>query len=252
MEQQKNLFEKNSERAKFCAAKAAILEISDNMKVGLGSGSTAEQMIKCLGQHVARQHLNIICTATSKRSHMIAQENGLQIVELHKIAPLDVVIDGTDEFDAAFRLIKGGGGAHLCEKIVAQNAKHMIVITDISKQVSILGQFPLPVEVTPFAHEITRVKIEQQLLALGYQNPKAIQRMQSEQQNTAFISDEGNYIYDLHLNKIECAKHLDSALLAIAGVVETGLFLDICSKIIIGFGDGTVKKLCNPALSKTL
>ena len=151
---------------------------------------------------------------------------------------LDITIDGADEFDQSMNLIKGGGGAHLQEKIVAFGSDLMIVIADESKKVKKLGKFPLPVEVLKFGSTSSQMKIEELLIARKYKDFVVRMRMEGEK---PFITDEGNYIFDLKLNEIEDARRLCSDLNIIPGVVENGLFIDICSAVIVGNSNGTAE-----------
>ena len=151
---------------------------------------------------------------------------------------LDVVIDGADEVDLENNLIKGGGGALLMEKIVASCSKQFIIIVDSSKIVSNLGKFPLPVEVVQFGSEMIKASIERFLISLGYQMPKVTFRRAA---TNKYVTDQHNYILDLHLNEILDPKTLSLGLLQIVGVVEVGLFIDMASKIIIGNDDGSCK-----------
>jgi len=163
---------------------------------------------------------------------------GIEIITLDEAGWLDLTIDGADEFDADFSLIKGGGGALLQEKIVAMASDRMIVIADVGKEVTQLGAFPLPVEVIPFGMNSTRISIERMLEALGYLKAKISTRMEGDR---LFVTDEGNHILDLHMNTINDAKALALALNQLPGVVENGLFIDICSSVIIGHSDGSVE-----------
>ena len=149
---------------------------------------------------------------------------------------LNVVIDGADEVDPENNLIKGGGGALLMEKIVASCSKQLIIIVDSSKLVSNLGKFPLPVEVVQFGAERIKVAVERFLISLGYQMPKVTFRRAA---SNKYVTDQHNYILDLHLNEILDPKTLSLGLLQIVGVVEVGLFINMASKIIIGNDDGS-------------
>ena len=149
-----------------------------------------------------------------------------------------MVIDGADEVDPKSNLIKGGGGALLMEKIVASYSKQFIVIVDGSKIVSKLGKFPLPVEIVRFGSERTKDAVERLLIRLGYKMPQVYFRISS---SGKYVTDQQNYILDLHLNEIQDTSSMYQGLLGIVGVVEVGLFLDMTSKIIIGDNDGSCK-----------
>ncbi|TNE83400.1 MAG: ribose-5-phosphate isomerase RpiA, partial [Rhodobacteraceae bacterium] len=219
------------DKAKFAAARCAVDLIEDGMRVGLGTGSTAAWMVRCLGERVREEGLKLIGVPTSTRTADLARQVGIEVVTLDEAKWLDITIDGADEFDPDLNLIKGGGGAHLQEKIVATASDQMVVITDASKEVSHLGAFPLPVEVVPFGWQVTRALIEELLDSMDVLGRQTSLRLNGEQ---PFISDEGNYIVDLHLNRIGNPRQLALVLNQIPGVVENGLFIDICDKVIIG------------------
>ncbi len=224
--------------AKFVAAKRAVDFVEDGMRVGLGTGSTAAWMVRCLGERVREEGLKISGVPTSTRTAELARQVGIRVISLDEARWLDVTIDGADEFDADLNLIKGGGGAHLQEKIVATASDMMIVITDPSKQVEHLGAFPLPVEVIPFGWQTTKALIEETLASLDVLGQQASLRMNSE---APFVTDEGNHIIDLHLQRIGNPRQISMVLNQIPGVVENGLFVDICDKVVIGHQDGRVE-----------
>lgn len=223
--------------AKFVAAKKAVAFVEDGMKVGLGTGSTAAWMVRCLGELVREQGLNILGVPTSSRTAELARQQGIKVASLDEAKWLDLTIDGADEFDPELNLIKGGGGALLQEKIVATASDQMIVITDVSKQVETLGAFPLPVEVIPFGWQTTKALVEETLVAMEVLGQQSTLRMNGA---TPYVTDEGNHIIDLHLQRIGNARQLALVLNQVPGVVENGLFIDICDKVIIGHGDGRV------------
>ncbi|WP_444455174.1 ribose-5-phosphate isomerase RpiA [Rhodobacter capsulatus] len=226
------------DKAKFAAARRAVDFVEDGMKVGLGTGSTAAWMVRCLGERVREEGLRLVGVPTSTRTADLARQVGISVVGLDEAKWLDVTIDGADEFDAQLQLIKGGGGALLQEKIVATASDRMIVITDASKEVVNLGAFPLPVEVVPFGWQTTRALIEEMLIATDVLGRQTTLRLNGTQ---PYITDEGNYIVDLHLNRIGNARSLAVALNQIPGVVENGLFIDICDMVIIGGAEGQVE-----------
>ncbi|SFI53603.1 ribose-5-phosphate isomerase RpiA [Celeribacter neptunius] len=223
--------------AKFVAAKKAVEYVEDGMKLGLGTGSTAAWMVRCLGEMVREEGLNIVGVPTSTRTAELARQQGIKVISLDEAKWLDLTIDGADEFDPELNLIKGGGGALLQEKIVATASDQMIVISDVSKQVDTLGHFPLPVEVIPFGWQTTKALVEETLVAMDVLGQQATLRMNGE---AAYVTDEGNHIIDLHLQRIGNARQLALVLNQIPGVVENGLFIDICDRVIIGHGDGRV------------
>lgn len=226
------------DRAKFIAAKRAVDFIEDGMRVGLGTGSTAAWMVRCLVERVKAEGLQITGVPTSARTADLGRSLGLRVVSLDEAKWLDLTIDGTDEFDPNLNLIKGGGGALLMEKIVATASDQMIVIADISKQVEKLGSFPLPVEIIPFGWQTTKTLIEETLINLDVMGRSSTLRLDRDQ---PYITDQGNYILDLHLRRIGNARQVSLVLNQIPGVVENGLFIDICDIIVLGHGDGTVE-----------
>ena len=226
------------DRAKYVAAKKAVEYVEDGMRVGLGTGSTAAWMVRCLGELVHEEGLQITCVATSSRTAKLAREVGLRVSSLDDVKWLDLTIDGADEFDPEQNLIKGGGGALLQEKIVATASDQMIVITDASKEVQRLGTFPLPVEVIPFGWETTKTLLEETLINLDVMGRTGRLRKGSE---GPFVTDEGNYILDLNLRRIGNPRQVSLVLNQIPGVVENGLFIDICDVVIIGNSNGRVE-----------
>ena len=226
------------DQAKFAAAKQAIKYIENGMKVGLGSGSTAAWMVRCLGEHVAQNGLNIKAVPTSTRTAALAREVGIDLITLDEARWLDVTIDGADEYDGNLNLIKGGGGSLLREKITATASDQMIVIADASKSVETLGNFPLPVEIVPFGWKTTKTLIEEILIGMDVLGRKVSLRMNGD---VPFHTAEGNFIVDLHLNRIGNARKLSLIINQIPGVVENGLFVDICDVVVIGYGDGRVE-----------
>ena len=210
--------------AKFVAAKRAVQFVEDGMRVGLGTGSTAAWMVRCLGEMVRQDGLKIIGVPTSTRTADLARQVGIEVTTLDDAKWLDLTIDGTDEYDADLCLIKGGGGAHLQEKIVATASDRMIVIADPSKSVEHLGAFPLPIEVIRFGWQTTKSLVEEMLGAVDVLGTETSLRMNGD---AAFISDEGNHILDLHVKRIGDPRKLSMVLNQIPGVVENGLFIDI-------------------------
>ncbi len=185
--------------AKFVAAKRATEFVADGMKVGLGTGSTAAWLVRCLGERVREEGLKITGVPTSSRTAELARQVGIKVITLDEARWLDLTIDGADEFDPELNLIKGGGGALLQEKIVATASDQMIVIADVTKQVDQLGAFPLPIEVIPFGWQTTKALVEETLHALDVMGQKTTLRMNGDR---PFVTDEGNYILDLHLHRI--------------------------------------------------
>ncbi|QDI76410.1 MULTISPECIES: ribose-5-phosphate isomerase RpiA [Leisingera] len=226
------------DKAKFVAAKRAAEMVEDGMRVGLGTGSTAAWLVRCLGEMVQKDGLKITAVPTSSRTAALARDVGINVVSLDEAKWLDMTIDGADEFDADLNLIKGGGGAHLQEKIVATASDQMVVIADASKSVETLGAFPLPVEVLRFGWQSSQALIEETLVSMDVMGRSTTLRMNGD---APFVTDEGNYILDLHLHRIGNARQLALVLNQIPGVIENGLFIDICDTVVIGYGDGRVE-----------
>ena len=226
------------DKAKFVAAKRASQLVEDGMCVGLGTGSTAAWLVRCLGESVRNDGLRIKGVPTSTRIAKLARKVGLDIISLDDAQRLDITIDGADEFDANLNLIKGGGGSLLQEKIVATASDQMIVIAGIGKEVETLGSFPLPVEVVPFGWKTTQALIEETLIPMDVLGRQSKLRMNGQ---NPFITDEGNHILDFHLNCIGNSSELALMLNQLPGVVENGLFIDICDSVVIGSDDGSVE-----------
>lgn len=225
------------DKAKFAAAKQAASLVESGMRVGLGTGSTAAWLVRCLGEMVREEGLRFRGVPTSTRTAELAREMGIEVISLDEARWLDITIDGADEFDGDLNLIKGGGGALLQEKIVATASDQMVVIADAAKEVERLGHFPLPVEVIGFGMQTTQALIEEALVSMDVMGRQTTLRMNGDK---PFYTDEGNHILDLHLSRIGNARQLAMVLNQIPGVVENGLFIDICDKVIIGYGDGRV------------
>ena len=220
---------------KKAAALKALDFICSGMIVGLGSGSTAWFFLEALAKRIKEENLEVIGIPTSKSTLDRAKELGIPMSNLDSYQDIDLVVDGTDEFDTNLALIKGGGGALLQEKIVAMAAKQMIVIADESKKVSKLGSFPLPVEVNKFGFKCTRQYLKNMLEEFGLRNIHLNWRVKDNQN---FITDEGHYILDLSLGFISKPEYLQNLILSCPGVVETGLFLNTADKVILGGVDG--------------
>ena len=226
------------DKAKFVAAKRAAEFVQSGMRVGLGTGSTAAWLVRCLGEKVREEGLRFRGVPTSTRTAELAREVGIEVISLDEAGWLDLTIDGADEFDNELNLIKGGGGALLQEKIVATASDEMIVIADAAKHVETLGAFPLPVEVIPFGWTASQALLEEALVTMDVLGRKTTLRMNGER---PYLTDENNYILDLHLSRIGNARQLAMLVNQIPGVVENGLFIDICDRVIIGYGDGRVE-----------
>ena len=199
---------------------------------------TAAWLVRCLGEMVRNDGLKFKGVPTSSRTAQLARDQGIEVISLDEARWLDLTIDGADEFDAELNLIKGGGGALLQEKIVATASDRMVVIADAGKEVECLGAFPLPVEVIPFGWQTSQALIEEMLVSLDVMGRTATLRMNGA---APFVTDEGNHILDLHLNRIGNARQLALVLNQVPGVVENGLFIDICDTVIVGYGDGRIE-----------
>lgn len=228
--------------AKDAAAKAAVKFVEPGMKLGLGTGSTAVVFVHRLAERVRNEGFDLRCAATSKATAELARSLGLQVEELDDLGWLDLTIDGADEVDPDLNLIKGGGGAHLREKIVATASDRMIVIADQSKVVEQLGKFHLPLEVLAFGWQASEKLVKRGLEELGYTQRPIILRKRDA---APYLTDEGNFILDLDLDAIPDAEALNTMLSRVPGVVENGLFLGICDLAIIGKTDGSAVELVN-------
>ncbi|MBU3029843.1 ribose-5-phosphate isomerase RpiA [Paracoccus marinaquae] len=226
--------------AKLAASRAAVALVEDGMRLGLGTGSTASIMVQVLAERVKAEGLSLRCAATSKATAELAESLGIGIETLDQIGWLDLTIDGADEVDPDLHLIKGGGGAHLREKIVAAASDRMVVIADPGKVVDQLGAFPLPVEVLQFGFESSRKLIRHVLDGQGLGAHDVLQRLRGSE---PWVTDEGNFILDLHLGAIDDPVALARGLATVPGVVEHGLFLGMCDLAIIGKPDGGVVEL---------
>ncbi len=214
---------------KVAAAREALRDVRSGMKLGLGTGSTAAELVRLLGQALRDGSLrDVRCTSTSERTAELAQSLAIPILSLADVAPLDLAIDGADEIDPQLRLIKGGGGSLLREKIVEQQAARFIVIADESKLVEKLGQGPLPVEVTPFAREVLERRFQEMGLA-------PVLRMRDGQVR---ITDEQHVILDVRVPRGRDIADVVGEIREYAGVVETGFFPKEATEVIIASQSG--------------
>ena len=236
-------FTSPADTAKRAAAARAVELVEDGMKLGLGTGSTAKVFVDLLAERVRKEGLELTCVATSGRTQGQAEALKLRVTTLDRAGPLDLTIDGADEFDEDLRLIKGGGGALLIEKIVAAASARMVVIADPSKEVVTLGKFPLPVEIVRFGSSATMRHIERALAGADVDGRAMALR---EGSDGPYRTDEGHYIVDLNLGRIGDPVELDAALNALPGVVETGLFVGLCSAVIVGEPDGDAFVIGDP------
>jgi ribose 5-phosphate isomerase A len=218
------------------AAERAIALVEDGMTLGLGTGSTAAHFIDLLGQRV-KEGLRVECVPTSEATRAHAERLGIPLIGLDRRPFLDLVVDGADEIDPQLRLIKGRGGALLCEKIVATASDRMVVIADHSKRVAVLGSSPLPVEVVRFGVAATRNMIDVLAADAGCEGNVAL-RLRDDGQ--PFVTDSGNFIVDCAFGRIDEPEALDDALKMVPGVVENGLFLGLADAAIVAGPDGVV------------
>lgn len=224
------------DEAKKLAGRKVIEEfITDGMKIGLGSGTTSHFFVRELGKHVANG-LKLTCTTTSRSTNDVAREVGIEITDPNQIGELDLTIDGPDEIDHDFNMIKGGGACLLWEKIIAHASKRMITICDESKIVDKLGVFPLPVEVVQFAWKQTDRIVQQVLRDHGVPSAKVTRRVRD---GMPVVTDSGNFILDCACGVVPLPAALEQALNMIPGVVENGLFTRESSGMVVGCFDGT-------------
>lgn len=220
------------------AAEAALDYVEDGMIVGLGSGSTSALFVKALGKRIAAGGLSVKGIPTSRETEEIARESGVPLIPIEQADRIDIAIDGADEVDGRFRLIKGGGGCLLREKIIADAADRMIVLVDETKLVARLGAFPLPVEVDPFGWTITAKKVFDALRRSGVDRPVVDIRRRQRDSLDPFITDGGHYILDCACGEIPDPDAAGLELSTLPGVVDHGLFLDQARVIIVGEDEG--------------
>ena len=221
-----------SDRQKEAAARASLQFVKDGQVVGLGTGSTAAHFIKLLGEKV-KNGLRIRGIPTSVRSQELALSLGIPLTTLDECQEIAVTVDGADEVDPQLRLIKGGGGALLREKIVASATKQLVIVADASKQVPVLGKFPLPVEVIKFAQALVKKRME----ALG-----ADVQLRIGLDGKPYVSDENNHILDCRFGQISDADGLARQLSEMPGVVEHGLFIGMANVVLFA-RDGEIVEL---------
>ena len=221
------------EHAKKAAGQKATELIKDGMVIGLGTGTTAYWFIESLIP-LCKKKLKIHAVATSSASLEQARQGGIPIVDIDTITTIDLTVDGADEIDPQKRMIKGGGGALLREKIIASMSKEMIVIVDETKLVPKLGKCKLPVEITPFGHPSTIHRLKN----LGFSGKIR------EKEGTLYMTENGNYIYDIYLNPEKTHPSEDhQRIIQVPGVVETGFFLNLAGRVIVGFLDGHTRMI---------
>ncbi len=223
------------------AAERAVSHIQNGMTVGLGTGSTAAFAIHALGRRFQSETLSLRCVATSCDSEELGRSYGLTFVDVAAVTRFDITIDGADEVDPEFRLIKGGGGALVREKIVAAATDTEIIIVDEGKVKTALGAHPLPVAVLPFAWQWTQARLQ---AMFGIPSPLRLLPA-----GVPFLSDDGLHILDMAFGaSLPSPDTLEQRLKTVVGVVETGLFVGLCQRLIIGYADGRIEEKTASAL----
>lgn len=221
---------------KKAAGDKAAEYVKDGMVVGLGTGSTAFHVVNAIGKRIKEEGLQIQAIPTSIATRDQAEGLGIPLLTIDEVTHVDLAIDGVDEIDPDFFAIKGGGGALYREKVIASMAKEVIWIMDDSKPVKKIGAFPLPVEVAQYGY----VQLQRKLEAMGY---KPVLRVKDD--GSTFVTDNGNYILDLHLGAGFDATGLQDKLAGMVGVLEHGLFLNMCDRIIVGRDESTAEVIEN-------
>ena len=222
------------------AAERAVSYIQDGMTVGLGTGSTAAYAIHALGRRFQAESLQLRCIATSVDSEELGRSYGLSFASFETVPYFDITIDGADEVDPEFRLIKGAGGALVREKIVAAATHTEIIVVDAGKVRDSLGARPLPVAILPYAWQWTQASIESRFRAAAPRRclPRTLE---------PFTSDDGLYILDVAFGApLPAPDTLEQQLKTIVGVVEVGLFVGLCHHLVIGFDDGHIEERLRP------
>jgi ribose 5-phosphate isomerase A len=222
---------KTSDLEKAAAARASLRFVRDGMTLGLGTGSTAAHAVRFLGEQV-KAGLKIRGIPTSVHTGELAASLGIRLTTLDECQQIDVDIDGADEFDPQLHLIKGGGGALLREKIIASASRQVVIIADSSKQAAVLGKFPLPVEVIPFAQPL----VAKRITVLG-----ASVKLRQDAKGNAFVTDEGHHILDCHFGQIPDPPALARKLSDMPGVVEHGLFINLASVVLVAKGENVTE-----------
>jgi ribose 5-phosphate isomerase A len=222
------------EAQKHAAAARAVEFVRPGMRLGLGTGSTAKHLVDLLAERV-RGGLDVVAVPTSEATRAQAERLGIALTTLDETPELDLTIDGADEIAPDLTLIKGGGGALLREKIVAAASAKMLVIADQSKWVTMLGRFPLPIEIAPFGAAATRRAVEAATAAAGCPGAATL-RMAAN--GHAFVTDGGHWLLDAQLQRIPDPKTLAARLSVVPGVMEHGLFIGLAGAAIVAGPDG--------------
>ena len=220
--------------AKRLAGERAVELIEDGMTVGLGTGSTAYWAVARLGERVREENLRVRGVPTSRRTEEQARGLGIPLVGFAEARELDLTIDGADEIGPGLALIKGGGGALLREKLVAAASRRMVVVADASKRVPLLGRFPLPVEVVPFAWEVTTRRVAE---------VTRCEPVARRDRGELYVTDNGNYVLDCPCGEIADPAALERELKLLPGVVESGLFVGLASLAFVATDAGEVETI---------
>jgi len=221
----------STDEIKKAVAREAALLVQDGMTIGLGSGSTSAHCILSLIER-CRLGLNIRAVASSNQSAQLAQKGGIPLIDYNQVEQVDMMLDGADEVDPHNQMIKGRGGALVREKILAEMSRERVIMVDETKLVHQLGKAALPIEMISFGVSATIAHLKRR----GYTGS-----LRRNQDSSLFVTDNHNYIFDIQLNQPSENPREDHALIsAIPGVVETGFFFDLVSKLIVGFADGQV------------
>jgi ribose 5-phosphate isomerase A len=225
--------------AKEVAARRAVEYVQDGMTLGLGTGSTATFAIQALGERIKQEGLHVRGVPTSSRSRELAEQFQIPLADLSDVDGIDLTMDGADELDPAFNLIKGGGGALLREKLVAAASREVLIICDETKLHPALGAFPLPVAIVPFGWKSTLRRLQTYCQTLSLREAKA-------SPGQPYITDDGLYIVDMHLGAIRDPVALEKNLKRLTGVVEVGLFIGLATRVIVGYPEGRFEeKMCD-------
>ena len=219
------------------AGEAALAYVEDGMKIGIGTGTTAEAFVRVLAERIDAG-LDIVGIATSDRTEKLCRQLGVRMATLETVPELDLTIDGADEVDGKLNLIKGGGGALLREKIVAAASKQVLIVADETKKVETLGAFPLPIEINGFGMVATYLAVQKAAAKLGLEGEMTLRRAGED----AYITDSGHLILDASFGRIPDPEALSDALLRVPGVVEHGLFIGVATHVILA-GEGGIETL---------
>ncbi len=232
-----------TETAKRAAAARALEMVEDGMTLGLGTGSTAGWFVRLLADRIRSPGLDVVGVATSSATVWLAQELGVPLKRPEQVSHIDLTVDGADEVDPDFNLIKGGGAALLQEKIIEASSDRLVIIADEKKLVPVLGAFPLPVEIVRFGTGLTERSVAELLEQMDVEGRQLVLR---QGKAGPLVTDEGHHILDLHLGRIGDAPALAAALNRIPGVVEHGLFIDMATSVVVGRFDGSAEVLYRP------